>query len=201
MSDNYINHAEEYLGFWEEIDSDACAIFSGDWRGRAEERRKGASWALQKYGIARNCGKKHERDAGKERFEPLFEAIDAVENLKGFVDPVEAVAHVRDHLKDSYRRTLSVAASKILWFKFKSPIVICDSRAMNALGLKGNRRNYEHFYPLWRERFKSEKATIAKACDKFAEANPKHKSMISKPWFRERVFDTRLWEEGKRKGK
>ena len=196
MSDNYINHAEKYLGFWKDIDSDACAIFSGDWRGWSEERETRTRRALHEYGIARNCGTKPERDAGKNRFEPLFDVIDAVRNLDGFDDPIDAVAHVREELKDFYGRTLFVAASKILWFKFKSPIVICDSLTMNALGLRGNQRGYEKFYPLWRERFKEDEAVIAKACDEFAKTNPKHEDVISEPWFRERVLDVCLLDEG-----
>ena len=64
MSD-YIKHAKTYLGFWKDIDSDACAIFSGDWRGWSEERETRTRRALHEYGIARNCGTKPERDAGK----------------------------------------------------------------------------------------------------------------------------------------
>ena len=194
MTDNYIKHANTYLGFWEDIDSDACAVFSDAWSGWSLEREERARRALHEYDIARNFWKKFEK--GKRRFEPLFGVIDAVENLDGFADPVEAVAHVREGLKNFYSRSLFVAASKILWFKFKSPIVICDSLTMNALGLKGNRRNYEHFYPLWHKRFKDEKAAIAKACDEFAKVRPEHKNIISQPWFRERVFDVLLLDEG-----
>ena len=180
MSDNYINHAEKYLGFWKSVDSRACEIFASPRCERSDESEKDMSRILQAHDISR-----------KRRFEPLFDVLDAVENLDGFSSPVEAVAHVREELAcDS--KILSFAASNILWFKFKSPIVICDRRSMDAFDLPRNRRNYEHFYPEWRERFAKEEAAISKACDELAKAHPKHKDTISEPWFRERVFDTRL---------
>ena len=177
MSDNYINHAEKYLGFWKSVDSRACEIFADSQCGRADEE---ISRILQAHDIPR-----------KKNFEPLFDVLDAVENLDGFSSPIEAVAHVREELAcDS--KILSFAASNILWFKFKSPIVICDRRSMDAFDLPRNRRNYEHFYPEWRERFAKEEAAISKACDELAKAHPKYKNTISESWFRERVFDTRL---------
>ena len=180
MSDNYINHAEKYLGFWKSVDSRACEIFASPRCERSDESEKDVSRILQAHDISR-----------KRRFEPLFDVLDAVENLDGFSSPIEAVAHVREEL-GFYARPLSFAASNILWFKFKSPIVICDGRSMSALGLEGNQRGYDKFYPKWRERFAKEKAAISKACDELAKAHPKHKDTISESWFRERVFDTRL---------
>ena len=197
---NYYKYAEEYLKLWKKFDSDACDIFSDAEYGWSPEREDGARTALDKYDIARNFWKEFE----EKRFEPLFEVIDAVQNLDDFTDsngvinPVEAVVHVRRKLKNFYRRNVCVAASKILWFKFKSPIAICDRLTMTALGLKGNRRSYKNFYPLWKKRFEKDEAAISKACHELAEAHPKckHRGKISKLWFRERTLDMCLLEEG-----
>ena len=196
---NYMQYAEEYLTLWEDVDSDACAVFSSNWRGRPEEREKRVRRALHNYDIARNFGEKPEKKAGKKRFEPIFRVIDAV-RLDDFAGPVEAVEHVRKGIKGVYgvphSESFFVAASKILWFKFKSPIVICDSRAMEALGLKGKQRCYKTFHDEWHKKFKAEEAAISKACDALAKKHPGHKKLISERSFRERVFDRRLWVEG-----
>ena len=203
--EDYIEYAKIYLDeLCIPIDLGACEIFSVAQHGWSKERKAGASFALQKYGIARNCGKKPEEKKEENRFAPLFRVIDEGPNLNDCIkDPVKAVADVREGIRDFYGKPHSkaffVAASKILWFRFhQSSIVICDSLTMKALGLKGNRCNYENFYPLWDERFKEDEAAISEACDELTKARPKceHRDKISKLWFRKRVLDKCLMVEG-----
>ena len=202
---NYDKYAKAYFKLWKDFDSDACVVFSSNWRGQLKDREKRALRALQKYCIARNFKK------GGTRLARFFDMIDAVRNLKRSTNPVDAVERVRKGIKNLYgvptSKRFFVHASKILWFKFggklDSPIAICDSRAMNWFEIEEKERCYATFYPLWLARFKKEEAAISKACEKLAQQcpDPAHKRIISKPWFRERVFDRRLWVEGKKKGK
>ena len=197
MTNKYDKYAEEYLSQWKVLDADACDILTNPSGESLEKRAKKLDGVLWDYGINDNFeGKQTPRE--KRDFKPILEIVDAVSESDLKRDgAVKTVERVYQKFFECYGRRTLVATSKILWFKFQSPIVIRDSRAMKALGLKEKQCSYDIFYSEWHKKFKAEEAAISKACDELAKKHPEYKKIISERSFRERVFDICLWNEGK----
>ena len=191
IKNKYARHAEKYLRWLGHADRDAFEIFAPSQRGWSEKRRKDLSWMLstEGYKVARTILTTPEKSKGKRRFEPIFDIVDKVSSVSNRSEAIEAVEHVRIELRKFYHRDLLVAASKILWFKFKSPIIICDNLATGALNLDRNRLDYKTFYNEWYKRFTEEEPQISKACAELVKKHQGSKGDISQLWFRERVFD------------
>ena len=191
IENKYAQYARKYLGWLGHADRDAFEIFAPSQCGWSEKRRKDLSWMLSKegYKVARTILTGPEILKGKRRFEPIFDIVDKMSGIKNRSEAIKAVEYVRSELGNFYGRDLLVAASKILWFKFKSPIIICDNLATEALNLDRNHLSYEIFYNEWYKRFTVEEPQISKACAELAKKHTGSEEDISQLWFRERVFD------------
>lgn len=102
------------------------------------------------------------------------------------------------------------AASKLLWFKFRHPIRIYDTRAVAALWRMGfgkrEERSYEKFCDSWSSAFDEYSAAVDLALTIVANQLrmtlvpksewPSFASIIRTAWFRERTFDQFLWLVG-----
>jgi hypothetical protein len=102
------------------------------------------------------------------------------------------------------------AASKLLWLSDRSPFIIFDSRAFSALKIKfehrADRRDYLAYCESWRKAYKVHQHEIRDAVKQLptimsflpASTPPAGKllSIVTTPWFAERVFDIYLWELG-----
>ena len=111
--------------------------------------------------------------------------------------------------KDFGTRNLS-AASKLLWLRCRSPVLIFDARAVNALGrlrheLKGS--SYHTFYHAWRREYDSRQTELEYAIHALEGIKPftaswyrssvTFRADIRARWFSERTFDLFLWELGR----
>jgi hypothetical protein len=122
--------------------------------------------------------------------------------------PAEKVEKLTDELQKKIDRVNVSAASKLLWLSFRNPFVIYDSRADYALRRQFNARfvGYREYAVAWRNAYAVHEAEIAKAVGElpkarvFMRTDPPPDHVILRiargPWFKERVFDTFLWEIG-----
>jgi hypothetical protein len=121
----------------------------------------------------------------------------------------ERVDRLADAFRKKFKRRNVSAASKLLWLRGRTPFIIYDSRAANALKLLGfqlETNDYHGYCVAWRKAFKSNKTAIAAISAYPIEmrcllpaGQAEYKLLVSylgKPWFRERVFDIYLWELG-----
>lgn len=105
--------------------------------------------------------------------------------------------------------TLLSAASKLLWLRNRSPVVIYDRRALQALNRLGHnlqKSAYEPYYSAWQETFSNHRREIVAASNavpsiiKFTAAynhsKTQIKELVKNEWFLERVLDQYLWLVG-----
>ncbi len=172
-----------------------------------DTRLEAIAEAASFFKVARNLPEKYDTDEGKQRYQPILKIMDALEP-SNFIPTkfVTAVQRVRDKVSQKYggREVLSVT-SKLLWLKFRSPIIIYDKRARTALNVEPG--NYEEYCSRWLERFETHQQVIKNACDQLpplrkycSDPDLATESYIRKlasdTWFRHRVFDIHLWHAG-----
>lgn len=184
-----------YFCAWNRQDSGYCKFFdpfSSSW---CQEWADSIAPAMSDYAIAR--GFRNEYENGK-RYKPLFCIVNKIKKVDCAVD---AVNYCASELEKKYKRKQLSAASKLLWFKFKSPIIIYDNLALKGLnkrlahrGVKVREQNYAEYYKEWRTEYGKVEGAILKICKQHLD---KIDSVASEGWFRERVFDRYLWEKGK----
>lgn len=101
-------------------------------------------------------------------------------------------------------------ASKLLWLRKRSPIIIFDSRARKALNnLSYNIRatDYSEYLNCWRKEFLTREDAIRAAASRlpdvkdfttmWSDKDDTLLDIVKSDWFIERVFDRYLWEAGK----
>lgn len=106
---------------------------------------------------------------------------------------------------DRYGKNAVSAASKFLWLRYKSPVVIFDSRAKKWLKKNGYKvpANYEGYRTQWLAAFSDHRVRIEEACAAlvnvqdfsmaFESSAEEIALLVNSPWFQERVFDKYLW--------
>jgi len=174
--------------------------------GQVNDRRvRSIQEAANFYGVSRSLPMlKSERHRLERALDEVFSVPEpAMNDDRSVIEAVDDLAH---RFKTVYGRFALSAASKLLWLRFKSPIVIYDSRAQSALtklARRPNRWEYKCYLPKWREQFTSHRGEIAAACnelDRVREFSPadtmsddEFAETTAAPWFHERVFDRYLW--------
>jgi len=191
-----------YLNQWLEHDMGFCdALAKGNRSKKLDTLRKAANF----YRVARNLPSKYEGDL--KRYELVLDIIDSLKPADFKKDPIEEIYKIKDKISDKYgKRGVLSLTTKFLWIKFKEPILIYDSQASMALGIKSE--GLSSYYKKWREEFKDNKTAIVDACSKLPDmykyaANQETGTkeyideIASATWFHERVFDAYLWHKGK----
>lgn len=176
--------ASHYAAQWTTLDE---PLFNGLLRSNSEETRLSTLSSLcGKYKIARSLRRAYDQDAGMPRYLPLLKLIDrCVAQYPTPENARQVVLWFRDELSAHYGgvRALSLS-SKILWFVYRSPIIIHDKLARRALNTPAG--DYLSYERRWRDLFESMKADIAAASAPYSP----------EIWFHERVFDIHLWHIG-----
>ena len=194
-----------YLNQWFAHDKNYCQTLSLD---NKESKLAVLKKAASFYGIARNLPRKFEEKEDMARYQPVLEILDEVEYNQFQTNPVERILEIEKEISKKYgHRSVLSLTTKFLWLKVKQPILIYDSQARVALGIKnGDLRTY---YEKWRETFKGYQNQVENACSKLPDLHlyaidqdlgtkEYIKDISSKSWFHERVFDIYLWSEGNR---
>jgi len=119
----------------------------------------------------------------------------------------ETVKSLAAKFQEKYGKNAVSAASKFLWLRFKSPVVIFDSRAIAWLRANKYKVPYSAGYDIYCEKwllaFNDNERQIRKSCSglikvkKYSmaaeESDEKLEALVSQRWFMERVFDKYLW--------
>ncbi len=123
--------------------------------------------------------------------------------------PAENVHALAGQFKDDFQSFNLSAASKLLWWKHKSPYLIYDSQAVKTLRKLGHRfenRDYADYENSWRSAYDNYKSEIDKSAASLINLQPfiSHwhptedsiSQLANQSWFKERIFDIALWENG-----
>jgi len=167
----------------------------------ADSRAKTLVKFATEYGVIRTLKVKE----GEPRLGAALNALDAIEQPKQS-NVVEEVERLAKKLGDEYcvgRIPLS-AASKFLWIRFRSPVIICDKLAAawlhrHADYADNSYSTYADYYQSWQFAYGRYEEQIREACvdliriKKLTLAiDESDKAVIewtSSRWFQERVFD------------
>jgi hypothetical protein len=194
-------YALHYLDLWVSQDKPCCDALDG-----ADESKKldTLKKAAVSYSIARTLPTRYDK---RKRYGPVLKIIEA-QNLVDFRGArlLPSIKKVKKKISRKYGGHGGLSATtKFLWLKMKSPIIIYDGRARKALYVRSG--SIEEYYRRWREQFKPREQEIRDACASLHKvheytknpeiATPQHIAKVAaKRWFRERVFDVYLWDQG-----
>ena len=112
--------------------------------------------------------------------------------------------------KRSYLFEILSLMTKIMWLKFRRPIIIYDKNCRSALGFRSV-PGLTQYYDRWLFQYKLFKDDIRMACDALPEqrqfaidgstvSKETVERIVSAEWFRQRVFDMYLWHGGALRG-
>jgi hypothetical protein len=191
----YRHAAMTYLNEW--LESDYFAM--RDIADQAKSRQALVQFARD-YGVIR-CFKT-ERDEGDERLSHahrlLFEQTGPYDRAQA----IQMVGEFDSQLKAVYQCDHLSAASKFLWLRFQSPVILYDSLAWTWIARQVAPRKlttYEEYCSVWLEEFRSREEQLRAACDSLrAVRDFCYPSLLEKAeiddaiastWFVERVFD------------
>lgn len=167
------------------------------------ERLKILREAASYYGVSRTLPTLD----GEERLTAALAEIDAIEIPINEQRVDEVICRLANQLEERYGRYAISAASKFLWLRQKSPIVIWDDRADKCLRRSGcqfaRRDYYRQYRQEWRKQFADCEKSIRAACAELVDvkafslaagaSDEEIGQLISAQWFHERVFDKFLW--------
>lgn len=211
MPVDYRPYALRYLLLWLEHDRDACRAIRDP--GMAEPLRlQHVARAAQFFRVARNLHRQA-GSVGHAHYAPLLRAIDGLpadfataHDYPGAVREAERrikAAYLEDACYTIHHRLTSLA-SKFLWLRFGTPILIYDNRARETLEVKHS-HDLAAYGEAWRARFDKHRSAIRSACDALPEVLPfalcgtddaeAAREVIGTPSFRERVLDNALWHK------
>ena len=207
MNKNFHYFALNYLNDWLNIDRPLFERLNSQC---PETGRKALVGIANQYRVARCFLNKHEK--GVKRLAPAYDLLQeqGAIRLKTKNSEIEAVNNLKCKFKKRYKKKNLSAASKFLWFKFRDPVVIYDSRAVRTLVTSGTLEqklsdDYEAYYSAWREEYRSYEEQIEQCCKSLPKAKKDVAAdlskkeiceIVDKPWFRERVFDKFLYYNG-----
>lgn len=135
-------------------------------------------------------------------------ALDLVKTGRGRLtkgNVCEMVNQLALGFEKRYGKNAVSAASKFLWLRYKSPVVIFDSRAKKWLNNNGYKvpAHYEGYRAQWLAAFSDHRPQIEKACAglvkvhgfsmAFESSSEEIAALVTALWFQERVFDKYLW--------
>lgn len=205
MALNFRCAAISYLNFYVRFDQ-RCSVVLSRRRIDTDEARDQLVRLAKEYILIRSFDR-HETPR-------MQRALEAVVRFKRPTNRLEAVAYVNDladQLKMAYGQRLISAASKFLWIRFKSPIVIYDSLGHKWLTRERRLRadaGYGDFCEAWRDAYREYSKEVAGACLELEAtrkirqftlageaiklgilSNNEFNELVREPWFQERVFD------------
>jgi hypothetical protein len=208
--ENFKSFALLYLNDWYEKDRSFVIELSSMTK---EVRLRNLHEAAQYYGVKRNFGgvKKKGLDAAFTLLEDAAQTV--ILQSQSIVATVSQLAKDFEsaYPKKKGKEKVS-AASKFLWLRCQSPVVIRDNNAFAFLKAAScgtlPEGDYRAYWREWRKQFWKREARIRSACTQligvkeFSLAhdmtNEELALVVEKRWFHERVFDKFLWWNGER---
>ena len=210
ISENFKSFALMYLNDWYEKDRSFMNELSSITK---EARLRNLHDAAQYYGVKRNFGgvKSKGLDAAFTLLENAAQTLTCQSQSVVAIVSQLAKDFEKEYPKQNGKEKVS-AASKFLWLRCKSPVVIRDTNAFACLQAascgKVAQSDYGSYSKEWRRQFSKRKARIRSACNQLmgvkefslAESLPDQElaALVASRWFQERVFDKFLWWNGER---
>ena len=192
MSSTLEYAAYSYLDEYLRVDQRCISALSDEMRGD-EEVCNALTEIATYYRIIRNLSPK--RCEETYRLSPVLEELRKLERPKSSNDAVVLLGAFIEALDKRYGRKLISAASKILWMRFQSPVLIYDSLACEWL----NEYDYPAFYGRWREEYKKVASKVENASRSLVNVkqftlaagmgDQELGRVVGANWFHERVFD------------
>ncbi|MER2528770.1 MAG: hypothetical protein ABTR07_12645, partial [Candidatus Competibacter denitrificans] len=154
-----------YLNQWLSYDMGYCQALTN---GNKEEKLIALKKAGGFYRISRNLPSEYDEKKGLARYEIVLDIIDKLESAHFEKNPVKEILAAEEKISERYgnRKTLSLT-TKFLWIKVKQPILIYDSQARIALGVRD--RDLEAYYDQWSKSFRKDQAKITEVCSKLPD--------------------------------
>jgi hypothetical protein len=201
--------AMKYLNNWVKTDSIFHEIFKkkGEYFTKFSKKKgsRDIVSALHSYKIHRNFGELNDK-----------KCLDIFKHVIHYSSRFEAkipttgiiVEELAEKFKEKYGSKNLSAASKLLWLRNKSPVVIYDRNVQHALKNLGYKETtkYSVFLDNWNKEFDKHKADIKKATSQLHKVKnftlmhdksvDDFNKVVTSGWFQERVFDIFLWETG-----
>jgi hypothetical protein len=214
MLTNFRFFALTYLSDWWQYDDQ----FVRGLRPQAKSRREYLEKAANYYQVSRSFSDDYDGPAG--RLDKALTEVDAmlltVNNVITPTNVDATVTTLAQRLGSIYLKkktgkpqNLISAASKFLWLRRRSPVVIYDGRAVATLtALQANTgETYSSYRSAWRAEFPKYEVRIRSACSNLSHSSVKNfapdgtakirlNSVLRTRWFHERVFDKFLWWNG-----
>ena len=207
---NYLYAARTYVDEWIACDRQSRKVlgFREGYAPASDEAYEQLVEVATRYSVIRNF--RVESEHGDARLSPVWKALQEIEAPVSDQDAKDCVEKLVVALKGIYGRELVSAASKFLWMRFGSPIIIYDSLTWNWMCKQGCSTigNYDDFYEAWRKNFEDEQREIGAACEELLSVrkffcpsevtNEEFEQAVSSRWFAERVFDHAIVNESSR---
>lgn len=197
--ENFKYFALMYLNDWHFWDSPLSErIFSSN----EEDSLNAFHSAAKYYKVTRNFP----INESETRLQGALDLVKSDSNKLLENNVCEIVNNLALEFERRYGKNAVSAASKFLWLRHKSPVVIFDSRAKKWLGRNGYKvpsNNYEGYREQWLSAFSDNSKKIKEACAAlttvrdfsmaFESSAEEVESVTTSIWFQERVFDKYLW--------
>lgn len=200
--DNFNYFALKYLNDWHLWDKPFSERISSELN---SDSREALHEAAKYYKVTRNFSiLDSEKD---ERLQAALNLLLKIDEPVMEDNVCSIVTTLADDFKIKYSKNAVSAASKFLWLRFKSPVVIFDSRAIAWLRNNGyevpHSGGYKEYREQWIAAFNDNENKISSACSKlenvkeyslaFEYSKKDIKELSKSRWFKERVFDKYLW--------
>jgi len=195
-----------YLNNWFQYDK---RFVEGLRSGDISVKMKSLRGAANAYHVTRNFKTRADED-DKNRLQHALAALEEVGRSSVTDEDVDAkVCKLASELERLYGEHTISAASKFLWFRYQSPVVMYDSQARRCLkqlcGIDGS--DYGKYRATWREQFATREDLVRQACAELIQVksfslahdvrDEVFMSLVGEKWFQERVFDWFLWGNGR----
>lgn len=201
MDDNFKFFALAYLNDWWQYDRNFVLGLSPS--GNRNVRASRLADAATYYNIIRRFPEGS-----------MAEVLDLVDATFGMMGPLTihnvdlVVTALAELFNQVFKRGVEISsASKFLWIRQQTPVVILDRRAKDCLVLLGAKLDgkYASYRAEWIKQFDEREQDIQNACAELVrvkdfspsdETDEHLSAVINSRWFHERVFDKFLWWNG-----
>lgn len=173
--------------------------------GSNDEKLAAIARGADRWGFYRELDAEHDEGMGLARFQPALDLINGLRAQDFEEDSTTTITQIAHRLSLRYGEgNVLSATAKLLWMKFRSPIIVYDPNAELALGTD----LLTKFYDQWYSRYAVYQTDILDACNTLQHVldnvcDPTVASadfvgnLAAESWFQQRVFGTYLTNIGR----
>lgn len=173
--------------------------------GSTAEKLDAIAMGASRFRFSQELKRMYDQDIGLPRFQPALNVIDSLTVDSFSPNTAESILHTARQISAHYGNENVVSATtKLLWMKFRFPIIIHDKNAEIALGTK----LLHDYYDQWKSRFDYYEQSVIDACsalnnvleyvyDPAIATSAFVSNIAASTWFQYRVFGTYLTNIGR----